>query len=103
MIYRVVLDVQLLKTQALGKTIGADKRGIPGMKTGLRFAANRQKLPEAPHVPGAPLDVVTRQCATDGVVIVSNLQRSKTLIADPQRLGREFRPAQMALQPCHER
>jgi hypothetical protein len=73
------------------------------MKPCLRLAGDWQKLFQAPHVPGAPLDQVACHGAANGVVIVRNLEWSETLIADPQRFGGEFRPAQMALQPGHER
>ena len=39
----------------------------------------------------------------NAVVVVDDFERPQALIADPQRLGGKFRPAQMALQPRHER
>ena len=103
MIDGVVLDVQLLQAQAPGETIGANERGITGVESRAWLAGNRQQFPEAPHIARAPLDYLAGERVANRVVVVFDFEGTQTLIADPQRLCREFRPTEMALQPCHER
>src|SRR4029079_12787984 len=99
MIDRIVLDVELLKSQPFGEAVGTHQRRVPGVEPGTRFASDRKQLAKAPHVPRALVYAAPRHRLTRARVVVHDFQWPQTLIADPQRLGREFGPAQMALQP----
>ena len=95
MINGVVLDVQLLQAEALGETIGANERGITGVESRAWLAGNRQQFPEAPHIARAPLDYLAGERVANRVVVVLDFEGTQTLIADPQRLCREFRPTEV--------
>ncbi len=103
MIDRVVLDIELAKPELAGEPVGADERREAGMKAGPRLTGNRQQLAEAPDIARPALDDVARHRFPGAGVVVDHLERPEALAAHPERLGRIFRPAQMALQPGHER
>src|SRR5262249_15188969 len=96
MVDRVVLDIELTQTEAIGEPRAADERREPPVKAGLRLAGDRQQLTVAPHVLWPPVDVLPGQ--PHRRVVVDRLERPETLLADVGRFGGKGRLAQMALQ-----
>jgi hypothetical protein len=98
MIDGIVFEIELPDAQGLREPIGFDEWGVSRIEPGARLAVNRQQLSVAPQVIRARLDLGAGHVAPDLVVVVDDFERSQALIADPQRLCREHRLAQMALQ-----
>jgi len=103
MIHRIVLDVELLQAEPPRQPVGANQRRIARVKSSARLTRNWQQLSEPPHIPRPPFDDVATHRLANRAVVVLDLQRSQTLIADPQRLGGKLRPAQMTLKARHKR
>src|SRR4029078_588517 len=93
----------IIHTQTRAERVRADQGRVSGMKPGARLPSDRQQLFEAPHVSRALFNDVARQRVANACIVVDNFERPQTLIADPERLGGKFGPAEVALQPRHER
>ena len=103
MVHGIIFYVQLPQTELPREPIGAHERRAPGVEARARLAGDGQKLPEPPDVLRPPLDHLSRERLAHARVVIHHLERPEALIADPQRLGGVLRPAQVALQPGHER
>src|SRR5688572_11212974 len=65
------------------------------MQTGARLSFDRQQLAIAPEALRTRLDPVARQERRNRLVVVSDLERTQTLVADPERGRRERGLAQV--------
>ncbi len=94
-VYRVVLDVQLADAEPFRKSRGANERGEPGMKACARFSVDWQELAVAPQVLRARFDQLTRDEPGDRRIVVGDLERAETLVADPGGRGGKTCSAEM--------
>jgi hypothetical protein len=96
MIHRVVLDVQLAETQAIGQARAPHQRRKARIEARAGLARDRQDLAVPPEVLRPPLDLLAGH--PDGRIVVDRLQGAQTFLADPQGLGGKSGFTQMTLQ-----
>ena len=92
MVNRVVLDVELVEPHLTRKPSRANERRETRMKAGPRLLDGKQ-LAIAPQGLRPRFDQAAADGAADGRVVVRHFERTETLPADPQRLGRICRTA----------
>src|SRR5438093_639843 len=95
-IHRIVLDVELVDAEPIGKLIAADQRREARVEPRARFAGDRQQLAVPPQILRPPLDLLARQ--RDRAVVVHRLERSETFVADIRGFRRKRRLTEMTLQ-----
>src|SRR5437879_4841178 len=85
----VVLDPDLLAAELLGEVLRADQRREADVVPDRDLTLDGQQVLVAPHARRAGGDRLARDDALERLVLVVDLERTETELADVNELGRE--------------
>src|ERR1700722_17475406 len=95
MIDRVVLYIEMLQTELRAEPMAMQQRREAGVRPDIRFAGkiDRQKLAIQPQIVRALLDHAACKDRANLCVVLGDLERPETGLADMQRAYRILLPA----------